>query len=151
MASQTFAADGTPVIQAPDSVIFKPPQSSKGYLVAQFHGNPPSPTKVFNDLNPIWGKNGRIKVRFHSKGVYMILIPCEITRQWVLDVAFWHSGHCSFTVTEWSPNFVLSNMSSSLLQFGFSFAMFHRSCGLFRASVLLPRELVFLSSLNFQR
>ena len=40
----------------------------------------------------------------------MIFIPCEVTRKWVLDVAFWHSGNCSFTVTEWSPNMVLSKM-----------------------------------------
>lgn len=110
MASPTFAADGTPVVQAPESVVLRLAQTWKGYLVAQFHGNPPSLTKVFNDLNPIWGKQGRIKIKHHSKGVYMIFIPCEVTRQWVLDVAFWHSGNCSFTVTEWSPNFVYTKM-----------------------------------------
>ncbi|RIA04800.1 hypothetical protein BRARA_K00932, partial [Brassica rapa] len=110
MASPTFAADGTPVVQAPESVVLRSAQTWKGYLVAQFHGNPPSLTKVFNDLNPIWGKQGRIKIKHHSKGVYMIFIPCEVTRQWVLDVAFWHSGNCSFTVTEWSPNFVYTKM-----------------------------------------
>lgn len=40
----------------------------------------------------------------------MIFIPCEVTRQWALDVAFWHSGNCSFTVTKWSPNLVLTKL-----------------------------------------
>lgn len=110
LSSPTFSADGTPTVKAPDSVVFRPSQTWKGYLVAQFHGNPPSPTKIFNDLNPIWGKQGRIRVKYHSKGVYMIYIPCEVLRQWVLDVGFWHSGNCSFTVSEWTPNLVLTKM-----------------------------------------
>ncbi|KAJ4906980.1 DUF4283 domain-containing protein [Raphanus sativus] len=110
MASPTFSADGTPIVKAPESVLLRSAQIWKDHIVAQFHGEPPSPAKVFNDLNPIWGKNGRIKVKQHSKGVYMIYIPCELTRRWVLDVAFWHSGNCSFTVLQWKPNLVLTKM-----------------------------------------
>ncbi|CAG7886740.1 unnamed protein product, partial [Brassica rapa] len=61
LGSPSFAQDGTPIVQAPDSVVFHSSNLWKGYLVAQFHGDPPSPAKIFTDLNPIWGKNGRIK------------------------------------------------------------------------------------------
>ena len=84
LASPTFAADGTPVVRAPESVIFKSSNLWKHYIVAQFHGTPPSPTKIFSDLNPIWGKHGRIKVKQQSHDVCFILIPCEITRKWAL-------------------------------------------------------------------
>ncbi|KAL0720232.1 hypothetical protein Bca4012_034831 [Brassica carinata] len=63
MASPTFSADGTPIVNAPDSVIFRPSQTWKGYLVAQFHGTPPSVTKILADLNPIWG-NGCLMLGF---------------------------------------------------------------------------------------
>ncbi|RID49353.1 hypothetical protein BRARA_H00158 [Brassica rapa] len=110
MASPTFAEDGTPVVMAPESVILKSSDIWKGYLVAQFHGTPPSPAKIFADLNPIWGKQGRIRVRYHSKNVCLIFIPCEIIRKWVLDVGFWHSGKCAFSVFEWSPKINLAPM-----------------------------------------
>lgn len=110
MAPPTFTDDGTPVVKAPDSVILKSSINWKGYLVAQFHGNAPSPTKVFADLNPIWGKQGRIRVRHHSKNVCLIFIPCEIIRKWVLDVGLWHSDKCAFSVFEWTPNINLAPM-----------------------------------------
>ncbi|KAJ4899264.1 DUF4283 domain-containing protein [Raphanus sativus] len=110
LATPSFAQDGTPIVKAPDSVVFHSSTAWKGYLVAQFHGDPPSPAKIFSDLNPIWGKNGRIKVTYHSKRVCFIFIPCEVTRQWVLDVGFWHSGHCAFSVLEWSPNLKITPM-----------------------------------------
>lgn len=46
----------------------------------------------------------------YSKGIFLIYIPCDVTRQWVLDVGFWNSGNCSFTVTLWSPSIDLSPM-----------------------------------------
>lgn len=110
LASPSFSGDGTPTVLAPDSIILKPSQQWKGHLVAHFHGNPPSPAKIFSDLNPIWGKQGRISVKIHSKGVCLVYIPCEVTRQWVLDVGFWQSGNCSFSVTLWSPSIDLSPM-----------------------------------------
>lgn len=110
MASPTFADDGTPVVKAPDSVVLKSSEIWKGHLVAQFHGTAPSPAKIFADLNPIWGKQGRIRVRYHSKNVCLIFIPCELSRKWVLDVGLWHSGKCAFSVSEWSPKINLAPM-----------------------------------------
>lgn len=110
MDSPTFASDGTPIVKAPESVILRSSALWKGWLVAQFHGTAPSPTKIFSDLNPIWRKQGRIRVRHHSKNVCLIFIPCEVVRKWVFDVAFWHSGKCAFTVSEWSPNMNLAPM-----------------------------------------
>lgn len=110
MASPTFAEDGTPIVKAPDSVVFKSSDNWKGYLVAQFHGTAPSPAIIFADLNPIWGKQGRIRVRHHSKNVCVIFIPCELSRKWVLDVGFWHSGKYAFSVFEWTPKIHLAPM-----------------------------------------
>lgn len=110
MESPTFSDDGTPIVKAPESVIFRSTVSWKGYLVAQFHGTAPSPTKIFSDLDPIWGKNGRIRVRHHSKNVCLIFIPCELTRNWVLDVGFWHSGNCAFSVFNWTPTLKIAPM-----------------------------------------
>ncbi|ESQ39434.1 hypothetical protein EUTSA_v10001790mg, partial [Eutrema salsugineum] len=103
VASPSFGSDGTPVVRAPDSITLGSSQVWKDHLIAYFHGNPPSPTKIFSDLNPIQGKQGRISVKSLSSGVCLIYIPCEVTRNWVLDVGFWHSGNCSFTVSLWSP------------------------------------------------
>lgn len=108
MAPPTFTDDGTPVVKAPDSVILKSSVIWKDHLVAQFHGTAPSPSKIFADLNPIWGKHGRIRVRYHSKNVCLIFIPCELSRKWVLDVGLWHSGKCAFSVSPWTPNINLA-------------------------------------------
>lgn len=42
-------------------------------------------------------------MKYHSARSRMIYIPCQQTRKWALDVGFWHSGNCSFTVLPWSP------------------------------------------------
>ncbi|KAJ4877645.1 hypothetical protein Rs2_42663 [Raphanus sativus] len=110
MEAPTFSDDGIPVVKAPQSVIFRSTVSWDGYLVAQFHGTAPSLTKVFSDLDPIWGKNGRIRVKHHSKNVCLIFIPCKLTRNWVLDVGFWHSGNCAFSVSKWTPTLKISPM-----------------------------------------
>ncbi|KAF8044608.1 hypothetical protein N665_7513s0001 [Sinapis alba] len=110
VASPSISEDGVPSILAPASISLVPSDLWKDYLVAFFHGTPPSAAKVFADLNPIWGKNGRISVKHHSKFCYLIYIPCVITRKWALDVGFWHSGNCSFTVSAWYPSINLSSM-----------------------------------------
>lgn len=110
VAGPTFSEDGIPTIRAPDSVRLGTSKVWKDHIVAFFHGTPPSPTKIFNDLNPIWGKKGRIAVKYHSARARMIYIPCEQTRKWALEVGFWHSGNCSFTVLPWSPSMNLSPM-----------------------------------------
>lgn len=110
VASPTVSVDGIPSIKAPDSITLVSSTVWKDHLVAFFHGRPPSPAKVFADLNPIWGKNGNISVKHHSKRSCLIFIPCPVMRQWALDVGFWHSGNCSFTAMLWHPSINLSDM-----------------------------------------
>lgn len=103
-ASQpTFTEDGTPKVRAPASVILKASDTWKDHLVAHFHGNPPPPGKIFVDLNPIWGREGRINIRCLPNGIVLIFIPSEATRQWVLEVGCWQAGNCLFSVSAWSP------------------------------------------------
>ncbi|CAA7058379.1 unnamed protein product [Microthlaspi erraticum] len=104
IGSPTMSSDGIPQIQAPDSIVLSSAQIWKNHIVAYFHGNPPSVAKIFSDLNPIWGLKGLISIKHHSPGVFLILIPNLDTRNWVLDVGFWHSGNCSITVTPWEPS-----------------------------------------------
>lgn len=110
IASPSVSEDGIPSIVAPDSISLVSSDLWKDHLVAFFHGTPPSAAKVFNDLNPIWGANSRISVKLHSKFSYLIYIPCVVSRKWALDVGFWHSGNCSFTVAAWYPSINLSAM-----------------------------------------
>ncbi|KAG7561138.1 Reverse transcriptase zinc-binding domain [Arabidopsis thaliana x Arabidopsis arenosa] len=100
----TFMEDGTPVVVAPSSVLLKAATMWKGHLVAQFHGLSPTTKRIFTDLNPIWGRFGNITVRTLSETAALIFIPSLNTRQWVLDVGFWHAGNCSCTVYPWSPD-----------------------------------------------
>ena len=102
-----FFVVGILSVLAPDSITLAPSNLWKDHLLAFFHG---TPTKNFNDLNPIWGKNGRISVKAHTKGTVLIYIPCPVLRQWALDMGLWHSGNCSFTVTAWEQNLNLSSM-----------------------------------------
>ncbi|KFK37246.1 hypothetical protein AALP_AA4G232900 [Arabis alpina] len=94
--------DGTLSVAAPDSVILQSYDIWRDHLVAKFHGMPPSVAKVFSDLNPIWGSQGRISIKQYSPRTMLIYIPSEVTRKWVLDVAFWQAGNCSFSVSKWS-------------------------------------------------
>lgn len=110
IASPSISSDGIPSIRAPDSITLVSSTIWRDHLVAYFHGRPPSPAKVFADLNPIWGKNGNISVKLHSQRSLLIYVPCPVTRQWALDVGFWHSGNCSFTAMLWHPSLNLSDM-----------------------------------------
>ncbi|XP_023638025.1 uncharacterized protein LOC17876969 [Capsella rubella] len=103
MDAPSFREDGTPVVMAPPSVLLKTAEMWKGHLVAQLHGLFPPPTKIFNDLNPIWGKFGNIIVRIISETTALIFIPSTTTRQWVVDIGFWQAGNCAYTVYPWSP------------------------------------------------
>lgn len=105
-----MSSDGIPQIQTPDSIILKPAQTWKNHIVAYFHGKPPSPVKIFADLNPIWGSKGHISIKNHSPGVFLILIPNLDIRNWVLEVGFWHSGNCSITVIPWETNLKIRKM-----------------------------------------
>lgn len=103
MDPPSFLEDGTPVVVAPPSVLLKTASMWKGHLIAQFHGLCPPSKRIFNDLNPIWGKFGNITVRLISETAALIFIPSLTTRQWVVDIGFWHAGNCSCTVYPWSP------------------------------------------------
>ncbi|XP_020884729.1 uncharacterized protein LOC110229295 [Arabidopsis lyrata subsp. lyrata] len=104
----TFTEDGTPKVRAPASVILRASDTWKDHIVAHFHGNPPPPGKIFTDLNPIWGTDGRIHIKALPNGPVLIFIPSELTRQWVLEVGCWQAGNCLFTVTAWSPTATLT-------------------------------------------
>ncbi|CAA7042274.1 unnamed protein product [Microthlaspi erraticum] len=110
IGSPTVSSDGIPQIQAPDSIILTSTQMWKNHIIAYFHGNPPSPAKIFSDLNPIWGLKGRISIKHHSSSVFLILIPDVETRNWVLNVGFSHSGNCSITVTPWEASTAIRKM-----------------------------------------
>ncbi|KFK40748.1 hypothetical protein AALP_AA2G035900 [Arabis alpina] len=96
--------NGTLSVAAPDSVILQSYDIWRDHLVAKFHGLPPSVAKVFSDLNPIWGSQGRISIKQYSARTMLIYIPSKVTRKWVLDVAFWQAGNCSFSVSKWSTS-----------------------------------------------
>ncbi|KFK44773.1 hypothetical protein AALP_AA1G301200 [Arabis alpina] len=110
VGSPSFLADGTPSVSAPESVLFQKQEVWKDHLVAHFHGSPPSPAKIFSDLNPIWGTHGRIAIRQYAAQTCLIFIPSEATRKWVLEVGFWQAGNCAFTVTNWSSSACLAPM-----------------------------------------
>lgn len=103
VASPAMDEDVIPSVQAPDSIVLKSSTLWKDHLVAFFHGTAPSTAKIFSDLNPIWGKEGIISVKHHSKNICLIYIPCPMIRQWVLEAGLWHSGNCSFTMALWTP------------------------------------------------
>lgn len=110
VVSPSFSEDVPPTVKSPDSITLGSPQIWKYHLMAYFHGVPLSPAKIFSDLNPIWGQQGRISVKHQSARICLIYIPCAVTRQWALDVGFWNSGNFSFTVSPWSPSADLSPM-----------------------------------------
>lgn len=103
ISSPTFQEDGTPVVQAPASVLLQTATMWKGHIIAQFHGLIPPPAKIYNDLNPAWGKFGNITIRTVSETSCLILIPCLSTREWVLQIGYWQAGNCAFSVYPWSP------------------------------------------------
>lgn len=102
ISSPTFEEDGTPVVQAPASVLLQTASMWKGHIVAQFHGLIPPPGKIFSDLNPAWGKHGNIVIRTMTETSCLILIPCASTREWVLQIGYWQAGNVAFSVYPWS-------------------------------------------------
>lgn len=104
ISSPVFLEDGTPVVQAPASVLLKTADQWKGHIVARFHGIIPPPAKIYSDLNPAWGKFGNIVIRTVSDTSCLIMIPCASTRDWVLRVGYWQAGNCAFSVYPWSED-----------------------------------------------
>lgn len=104
ISDPTLLEDGTPVIQAPESVLLQTSELWKDHVVAHFHGRRPSAEKIIVDLNPVWGKFGRITVRTVSDTCVLILIPSVQTREWVLQVGYWQADQCAFSVYPWSAD-----------------------------------------------
>lgn len=102
MSPPTYLEDGTPVVVAPASVLLRSAEMWKGHIVAQFHGLAPPPSRIFADLNPIWGRFGNITVRIISETAALIFIPSLSTREWALQIGFWQAGNCSCTIYPWS-------------------------------------------------
>lgn len=102
ISDPTFLEDGTPVMQAPESVLLQTSEFWKDHVVAHFHGRRPSVEKIIADLNPVWGKFGKITVRTISETCVLIFIPSVQTREWVLEVGYWQADRCAFSVYPWS-------------------------------------------------
>lgn len=98
ISDPSFLEDGTPVMQAPKSVLLQTSELWKDHVVAHFHGRRPSAAKILADLNPVWGKFGGIIVRTVSETCVLIFIPSVQTREWVLQVGYWQADRCAFSV-----------------------------------------------------
>lgn len=104
ISNPSFLEDGTPVVQAPESVLLQTSELWKDHVVAHFHGRRPSAAKIISDLNPVWGKFGSITVRTVSDTCVLIFIPSVQTREWVLQVGYWQADRCAFSVYPWSAD-----------------------------------------------
>ncbi|XP_023644238.1 uncharacterized protein LOC111832133 [Capsella rubella] len=80
MDPPTYLDDDTPVVIAPPSVLLKSAEMWKGHIMAQFHGLCPPSSKIFTDLNPIWGRCGNLTVRIISETAALIFISSPATR-----------------------------------------------------------------------
>ena len=60
ISDPSFLEDGTPVMQAPKSVLLQTSELWKDHVVAHFHGRRPSAAKILADLNPVWGNSGAL-------------------------------------------------------------------------------------------
>ncbi|RID79192.1 hypothetical protein BRARA_A01954 [Brassica rapa] len=104
ISDPSLLEDGTPVVQAPESVLLKTLELWKDHVVAHFHGRRPSASKIITDLNPVWGKFGSITVRTVSETCVLIYIPSVQTREWVLQVGYWQADRCAFSVYPWTAD-----------------------------------------------
>ncbi|KAL0733085.1 hypothetical protein Bca4012_009295 [Brassica carinata] len=102
IANPTFLEDGTPVVQAPTSILLKTAEIWKDHIVAHFHGTCPPPGKIFADLNPVWEKFGDIRVRMMLETSCLNFVPNVKSREWVLQVGYWQVDHCAVSVFPWS-------------------------------------------------
>ncbi|XP_010541224.1 PREDICTED: uncharacterized protein LOC104814739 [Tarenaya hassleriana] len=102
ITSFTYSVDGTPRIRVPSSVFVEASRAWEGYLIAQFYGIAPSASKIFQSLNPIWGRKGNITVRRTGDAGCLVCIPDLATREWVLEVGLWRVADVMFTLVEWT-------------------------------------------------
>ncbi|KAG2256827.1 hypothetical protein Bca52824_076121 [Brassica carinata] len=120
VSDPTFLDDGTPKVQAPESVLLETSELCKDHIVAHFHGRRPSVTKILADLNPVWGKFGKITVRTVSDTCVLIFIPSVQSREWVLQVGYWQVDRCAFSVYPWSTD---GNLAAQELLFAPTWAV----------------------------
>lgn len=104
ISSPTFLENGTPVVQASESVLLYTSDLWKDHIIAHFHGSIPPAKKIFDDLNPVWGKFGKITVRIISATSCLIFVPSVQTREWILQVGYWQAAHCALSVFPWSSD-----------------------------------------------
>ncbi|XP_048620188.1 uncharacterized protein LOC125590606 [Brassica napus] len=103
ISSPTCEIDGIPVVLAPDSVVLQASEAWKDHIIAHFHGRCSSPSKIYDDLNPGWGKHGNITVRTLSQTAALIFVPSTASREWVLQVGYWQVDNCALTALPWTP------------------------------------------------
>lgn len=120
ISDPSFLEDGTPVVQAPSSVLLETSDLWKDHVVAHFHGRMPPAGKIIADLNPVWGKFGKITVRTVSATCCLIYIPSVQTREWVLQVGYWQADRCAFSVYPWSSD---GNLAAQELLFAPTWAV----------------------------
>lgn len=111
ISDPSFLEDGTPVMQAPESVLLKTLELWKDHVVCHFHGRRPHANKIIADLNPVWGKFGNITVR---------TVPSVQTREWVLQVGYWQADRCAFSVYPWSAD---GNLAAQELLFALTWVV----------------------------
>lgn len=102
--SPTTLIDGIPVVQAPESILLKTSETWKDHILAKFHGTHPHPGKIFQDLNPIWGKQGNITIRSISPTACLIFVPAQEIREWVFQVGYWQVDNCGLSAFLWTPD-----------------------------------------------
>lgn len=102
ISSPVAEIDGIPVVLAPDSVVLQASEAWKDHIIAHSHGRCPSPSKIYDDLNPVWGKHGNITVRSLSQTAALIFVPSATSREWVFQVGYWQVDNCALTALPWS-------------------------------------------------
>lgn len=102
-----FEIDGISVVLAPDSVVLQASKAWKDHIIAHFHDRCLSPSKIYDDLNPVWGKHGNITVRTLSQTAALIFVSSATSREWVLQVGYWQVDNCALTVLPWSAEALL--------------------------------------------
>lgn len=92
------------MVIAPASVVLQASKSWKDHIIAHFHGRCPVLSRIYSDLNPVWGKHGNISIHALSQTACLILIPSEATRKWVLEVGYWQVDNYEMTAVLWSAD-----------------------------------------------
>ncbi|KAF8112001.1 hypothetical protein N665_0069s0028 [Sinapis alba] len=104
-----YMEDGTPKVTIPNHVLLHGLQNQKEYVIGQFlHCLVPSGGLVHAILNRLWGRKCKIFVKKISDFSYILHIPDENTRKWVLERGMWHVDDCIMVVAPWTNSGTLS-------------------------------------------